>query len=63
MHSADILAVLKEIRISMAPLSLEHGLSISKLQNALNKERPRGELIIANAIGVSPQEIWHSRDF
>ncbi|WP_419144767.1 helix-turn-helix domain-containing protein [Klebsiella pneumoniae] len=47
----------------MAGLSREHGLSSSTLQNALNKEWPRGELIIANAIGVSPQEIWPSRYF
>lgn len=62
-HPADILAALKKKKISMAGLSREHGLSSSTLQNALNKEWPRGELIIANAIGVSPQEIWPSRYF
>ncbi|HAS1292806.1 TPA: transcriptional regulator, partial [Enterobacter hormaechei] len=45
-HPADILAALKKKKISMAGLSREHGLSSSTLQNALNKEWPRGELII-----------------
>lgn len=60
-HKADILAALKKKKISMAGLSREHGLSSSTLLNALSREWPRGELIIANAIGVSPQEIWTSR--
>lgn len=62
-HKADILAALKKKKISMAGLSREHGLSSSTLLNALSREWPRGELIIANAIGVSPQEIWPSRYF
>ncbi|HGC2454989.1 TPA: helix-turn-helix domain-containing protein, partial [Escherichia coli] len=52
-HKADILASLKKKKISMAGLSREHGLSSSTLLNALSREWPRGELIIANAIGVS----------
>lgn len=60
-HKADILAALKKKKISMAGLSREHGLSDGTLLNALNRDWPRGELIIANAIGVSPQEIWPSR--
>lgn len=62
-HKADILAALKKKKISMAGLSREHGLSSSTLLNALSREWPIGELIIANAIGVSPQEIWPSGYF
>ena len=62
-HKADILAALKKKKITMAGLSREHGLSDGTLLNALNREWPRGELIIANAIGVSPKEIWPSRYF
>lgn len=62
-HKADILAALKKKKISMAGLSREHGLSDGTLLNALNRNWPRGELIIANAIGVTPQEIWPSRYF
>ncbi|EHY8274083.1 helix-turn-helix domain-containing protein, partial [Salmonella enterica] len=47
-HKADILAALKKKKISMAGLSREHGLSDGTLLNALNRDWPRGELIIAN---------------
>ena len=60
-HKADILAALKKKNISLASLSRSHGLSSSTLANALSRDWPRGELIIANAIGVQPHEIWPSR--
>ncbi|MBI0276285.1 helix-turn-helix domain-containing protein [Hafnia alvei] len=60
-HKADILAALKKKKISVAYLSRSYGLADGTLLNALNKKWPRGELIIANAIGLTPQEIWPSR--
>lgn len=60
-HKADILAALKKKNISLASLSRSHGLSSSTLANALSRDWPRGELIIANALGVLPQEVWPSR--
>ncbi|WP_159126836.1 helix-turn-helix domain-containing protein, partial [Escherichia coli] len=40
-----------------------NGLSSSTLANALTRDWPRGEIIIANAIGEEPQEIWPTRYF
>ncbi|MBE5252783.1 helix-turn-helix domain-containing protein [Mixta mediterraneensis] len=42
-------------------LSREHGLSSGTLSNALIRPWPRGEEIIASAIGLPPEEIWPSR--
>ena len=45
----------------MARLSRENGLGADTLYNALARPWPKGEGIIATAIGVSPSEIWPSR--
>ncbi len=39
----------------------ESGLSPGTLSNALTRPWPKGEMIIAKAIGISPEEIWPSR--
>lgn len=58
---ADVMAALKKRRISLAALSREHGLNSGTLYNALERPWPRGEQIIASAIGLQPSEIWPSR--
>jgi len=60
-HKADIIASLRKKGISLAALSRQAGLSSSTLANALERPWPKGELIIAAAIGVPPEEIWPSQ--
>lgn len=63
MHPADIIAQLKKRNSSLAALSRESGLSSSTLANALSRPWPKGEFLIANALGMEPSEIWPSRYF
>lgn len=60
-HPADIVAGLRKKGTSLAAESRKAGLSSSTLANALTRPWPKGELIIADALGVSPWIIWPSR--
>jgi Ner family transcriptional regulator len=60
-HKEDILAEVRKKKKSLAALSRESGLHSGTLNYALTRSYPRGERIIAQAIGVSPQDIWPSR--
>ncbi|ANS41651.1 MAG: helix-turn-helix transcriptional regulator [Serratia inhibens] len=60
-HHADIIAALHKKRLSLAALSRAAGLSSSTLANALVRPWPKGEWMIAEAVGVHPAEIWPSR--
>ncbi|WP_276903586.1 helix-turn-helix domain-containing protein [Frischella perrara] len=60
-HSADIIAALKKQGLTLSELSRQSGLSSTTLNNALVRPWTKGELIISNALGVKPQEIWPSR--
>lgn len=60
-HPADIIAGLHKKGTSLAAESRRHGLSSSTLANALARPWPKGELIIANALGTTPWAIWPSR--
>ncbi|ENM4022629.1 helix-turn-helix domain-containing protein [Vibrio cholerae] len=60
-HRADVISALKKNGTSMAALSRDHGLSSGSLYNALVRPWPKGELIIAKAIGKEPYEIWPTR--
>lgn len=62
-HQADIIAALHKKGTSLAATSRAAGLSSSTLSNALNRPWPRGELLIAEAIGVPAARIWPSRYF
>ncbi|MGG5836538.1 helix-turn-helix domain-containing protein [Huaxiibacter chinensis] len=55
-HSADIIAVLKKHRTSMAALSRKAGLASSTLINAFNRHSPKGERLIADALGVALEQ-------
>nr|VUD30036.1 Ner-like regulatory protein [Raoultella sp. NCTC 9187] len=50
-HPADIIAGLRKKGTSLAAESRRNGLSSSTLANALTRPWPKGELIIANALG------------
>ncbi|MCW2477563.1 helix-turn-helix domain-containing protein [Candidatus Symbiopectobacterium sp. NZEC135] len=60
-HPADIIAAIKRRGTSLAALSRASGLASSTLANALTRRWPKGERLIAQAINVSPEEIWPSR--
>ncbi|MCE9848361.1 helix-turn-helix domain-containing protein [Aeromonas allosaccharophila] len=60
-HRADIIAALRKKGTSVSALSREHGLASTTLANALRNPWPKGEKIIATAIGMPVQEIWPSR--
>jgi Ner family transcriptional regulator len=62
-HPADIIAELHKKGTTLAALSRESGLSSSTLSNALSRPWPRGEMLIAKALGVTPAEIWPKRYF
>ena len=60
-HTADIIAAVHKQGTSLAALSREVGLSSSTLANALYRQWPKGEALIADKIGVHPSEIWPDR--
>jgi Ner family transcriptional regulator len=60
-HQADIIACLRKKGTTLAALSRASGLSSSTLANALTRPWPKGEHLIAEAIGVHPSIIWPSR--
>jgi Ner family transcriptional regulator len=61
LHRADIIAALKKKGISMSALSRENGLASTTLANALERPWPKGERIIAQALGLNPADVWPSR--
>ncbi|HDR0997491.1 TPA: helix-turn-helix domain-containing protein [Pasteurella multocida] len=46
---------------SLSQLGVENGLAKTTVRNALDKPYPKGEKIIAEALGVNPWDIWPSR--
>ncbi|RAT17407.1 DNA-binding protein [Lonsdalea populi] len=60
-HPADIIAALKKQGTSLAAVSRKAGLASSTLANTLTRHWPKGEKLIAEELGVSPEEIWPSR--
>lgn len=62
-HPADIIASLHKKGTSLAALSRSAGLSSSTLANALTRPWPKGEYLIAEALGLHPSVLWPSRYF
>lgn len=60
-HSADIIAALKKKGTNLSALSREAGLASSTLANALRRPWPKGERLIADALGEKPEKIWPTR--
>ncbi|MBE8578682.1 helix-turn-helix domain-containing protein [Vibrio sp. OPT18] len=61
MHRADIVAALKKKKLSLRRLSVSNGLAPTTLGNVMSRPWPKGEKIVADALGVNPEEIWPSR--
>lgn len=60
-HRADIVAALHKAGWSLRQLSVQHGYKPTTLGTALVRPWPKGEGIIAAALGKPPQDIWPSR--
>ena len=60
-HPADIVAALRKRGWSLRRLSAHHGYHLGALANAIKGPWPRGELLIAEALGTRPERIWPSR--
>lgn len=60
-HRIDIVAALHKEGFTMRDLSTEAGLKPDTLRNALARSYPKGERIIATALGLTPEQIWPSR--
>jgi Ner family transcriptional regulator len=60
-HPADVLAALKKRGLSLAGLSVANGYHPTAAGKALKQQWPAMERILADAIGLAPQEIWPSR--
>ncbi len=61
-HKADIIAELKKRGWSLRQLSFAHGLSQSTVRAALERPYPKCERIIADALGLTPADIWPERE-
>ena len=60
-HRADVVAALKKAGWSVRSLSIAHGLSPNTLKSALAVPYPKCERIIADALGMKPEDIWPQR--
>jgi Ner family transcriptional regulator len=61
-HNADIVAALHKAGWTIRKLSVHHGYaSPTQLSTPLQHSWPKGERLIAAAIGIDPAEIWPSR--
>ena len=61
-HPADIIAALRKAGWSLRRLSVHHGYGANQLSCATSgKHFPKGERLIADAIGVPAETIWPSR--
>lgn len=60
-HTADIKAALAKKGLTLRQLSSQAGLKPDTLRNVLDRKWPKGEKIIADALGIPPEEIWVSR--
>lgn len=61
-HRADIVAELRKAGWSLRRLATHHGYaSPTTLTTALDRPWPKGESLIASAIGKQPETIWPTR--
>jgi Ner family transcriptional regulator len=60
-HPADVKAALEKAGWSVTRLAKSHGLTHGVVSRALRYPYRRGEMIVADALGLDPREIWPSR--
>ncbi|ELE3234374.1 helix-turn-helix domain-containing protein [Salmonella enterica subsp. enterica serovar Pomona] len=61
MHAEDIKAAVRKRGKTISQLSRDNGLAESTLRNVFRCHWPKGEQIIAKALGLAPQTIWPTR--
>ncbi len=61
LRAADIKYRLAQRGLTCAGLEREHGLYEGQCRNALYEPNEEGETVLANALGINPQEIWPER--
>ena len=59
--SCEVVCALRKGVTSIRRLSIEAGLHPDTLKAATNRKYRRGERIIADALGLKPEDIWPSR--
>ena len=60
-HRADIIAALKKQGWSIRALAAQANVHPSTLYGALVKPYPKSERVIADALGLKPEQIWPQR--
>ncbi|SES63575.1 helix-turn-helix domain-containing protein [Thorsellia anophelis] len=60
-HPADIRAALEKKGTNLRQVSRAAGLAPDTLKNTLVRRWPKGERLIAEAIGIEAEVIWPSR--
>lgn len=60
-HRADVVAAVRKRGKTVRQLSIDSGLSPNTLKSALQFKYPKGEKIIADFLGLEPEQIWPSR--
>ena len=60
-HKADIKCALEKRGYTFSRLSRLNGYAATSLQMVVHVPWPKAETLVANVIGVTPQEIWPSR--
>lgn len=60
-HRADIRAALEKKGTNLRTLSRQAGLAQDTLKNVLVRPWPKGEKLIADALGIDAKQIWPSR--
>ena len=59
--SCEVVCAMRKRGTSIRRLSIEAGLHPDTLKAATNRKYRRGEKIIADALGLKPEDIWPSR--
>jgi len=60
-HRADIIAALKKQGWSIRALAAQANVRPTTLYGALVKPYPKSERVIADALGLKPEQIWPQR--
>jgi Ner family transcriptional regulator len=60
-HAEDVKAAVRKSGTTISQLSRDNGLAESTLRNVFRSHWPKGERIIAAALGMEPQNIWPTR--
>ncbi|WP_067589509.1 MULTISPECIES: helix-turn-helix domain-containing protein [Eikenella] len=60
-HRADIIAALKKQGWSIRALAAQANVHPTTLYSALVKPYPKSERVIADALGMKPEQIWPQR--